>query len=72
LNLRDVTYLDSTGIGELFGCLTTVQSHGGVLKVSSPSERVLHLLRLTKLNTVIDVMEDEAAAVQSFARAGAA
>jgi anti-sigma B factor antagonist len=72
LNLRDVTYLDSTGIGELFGALTTVQSHGGVLKVSNPTERVLDLLRLTKLNTVLDVMEDEAAAVQSFAREGAA
>ena len=72
LNLRDVTYVDSSGIGELFGCLTTVQSQGGVLKLTNPNERVRNVLHLTKLNTVLDVMEDEAKAVQSFSKAGAA
>ena len=71
LNFRDVTYLDSSGIGELFGCWTTVRSQGGVLKLSNPMERVQNLLRLTMLNTVLDVMEDESAAVQSFSRPGA-
>ena len=72
LNLRDVTYLDSSGIGELFGCFTTVRSQSGVLKLSSPTERVQNLLRLTMLNTVLDVMEDESVAVRSFSKAGAA
>jgi anti-sigma B factor antagonist len=72
LNLREVAYVDSSGIGELFGCFTTVKSQGGVLKVSNPAERIQNLLRLTMLNTVIEVMEDESKAVQSFPKAGAA
>lgn len=72
LNLRDVSYVDSSGIGELFGCLTSVRSQGGVLKLASPIERVRNVLHLTKLNTVLEVIEDEATAVQSFSKAGAA
>jgi len=72
LNLRDVTYIDSSGIGELFGCSTTVRGHGGVLKLTNPIERVQNALRLTRLDTVIDVIEDEATAVQSFSKEGAA
>jgi len=72
LNLRDLTYLDSSGIGELFGCFTTVQSQGGVLKLSNPSERVRNLLQLTKLNTVMSVIDDESTAIQSFSKSGAA
>ncbi len=72
LNLRDVSYVDSSGIGELVGCLTTVQSQGGVLKVSSPSERVWNVLRLTHINTVLEVLPDEATAVRAFSTAGAA
>ncbi len=72
LNLRDVSYLDSSGLGELIGCLSSVQNQGGVLKLSSPTERVQNLLRLTKLDTVLEVLPDESAAVRSFSRAGAA
>ncbi len=72
LNLRDVTHLDSSGIGELFSSFTTVRNQGGVLKLTNPIERVRDLLRLTKLNTVLDVIEDEATAVQSFSKEGAA
>lgn len=72
LNLRDVSYVDSSGIGELFGCLTTVQGQDGALKVTNPNERVKNLLNLTKLNTVLDVIDGEATAVQSFSKAGAA
>jgi anti-sigma B factor antagonist len=72
LNLRDVTYLDSSGVGELFGCFTTVRGQGGSLKISNPNERVQNLLHLTKLNTVIELLENESAAVQSFSNAGAA
>ena len=68
LNLRDLTYFDSSGIGELFGCFTTVQSQGGALKLSNPSERVRNLLQLTRLNTVVTVIEDESAAIQSFSK----
>ena len=66
LNLRDVTHLDNASIGELFSSFTTVQNQGGVLKLTNPTERVRNLLRLTKLNTVLDVIENEPAAVQSF------
>jgi len=72
LNFRDVTYVDSSGIGELFGCYTSVRSEGGALKLSNPTERIQNLLRLTMLNTVLDVMEDESAAIRSFSKAGAA
>ncbi len=72
LNLRDVNYIDSSGIGELFGCLMTVRNRGGVLKLSNPTERIQDLFRITKLNTVLDVMEDESGAIQSFAKSGAA
>jgi anti-sigma B factor antagonist len=72
LNLRDVTYVDSSGIGELFACYTTVRGHDGVLKLTNPIERVQNVLRLTMLNTVLDVVEDEATAVQSFSKEGAA
>jgi len=72
LNLRDVPYVDSSGIGEFFSSFTTVQNQGGVLKLANPNERVRNVLHLTKLNTVIDVMDDEATAVQSFSQAGAA
>lgn len=72
LNLRDVTYVDSSGIGELFSCYTTVRGQDGVLKLTNPIERVRNVLRLTMLNTVLDVIEDEATAVQSFSKEGAA
>jgi len=72
LNLRDVTYVDSSGIGEFFACSTTVRGQGGVLKLSNPIERVQNVLRLTMLNTVMDVIGDEATAVQSFSKEGAA
>ncbi|HET7442970.1 MAG TPA: STAS domain-containing protein [Terriglobales bacterium] len=72
LNLRGVSHIDSSGIGELFACLTTLQNQGGALKLTNPNERVKNLLSLTKLNTVLEVIQDESAAVQSFSSAGAA
>ncbi len=72
LNLRDVSYVDSAGIGDLFCCPTTVQNRGGILKLTNANERVSTLLRLTMLNTVLEVIEDESAALLSFAHAGAA
>jgi anti-sigma B factor antagonist len=72
LNLRDVSHVDSMGIGQLSSCLFTVRSQGGELKVTNPNERVRNLLNLTHLNTVLDVFDGETTAVQSFARAGGA
>ncbi len=66
VNLGAVKYLDSSGVGELFACYSTVHRQGGVLKLSNPVERVLGVLRLTKLTTVVDVTQDESAAVRSF------
>jgi anti-sigma B factor antagonist len=66
LNLSDVNYIDSSGIGELVSGFTTVTNHGGQLKLLGLSKRVKDLLQITKLYTVFEVFEDEAAAVRSF------
>ena len=67
LNLGDVTYIDSSGIGELVSGYTSVANGGGSLKLLSLTKRVKDLLQITKLYTVFDVHEDEAHAVRSFA-----
>ena len=67
LNLADVSYIDSSGIGELVSGFTTVTNHGGQLKLLGLSKRVKDLLQITKLYTVFEVFDDEAAAVRSFA-----
>ena len=67
LNLADVTYIDSSGIGELVSGYTTVTNTGGSLKLLNLNKRVKDLLQITKLYTVFEVHEDEAAAIRSFA-----
>lgn len=67
VNLSDVSYIDSSGIGEMVSGFTTVTNHGGQLKLLGLSKRVKDLLQITKLYTVFEVFEDEAAAVRSFA-----
>jgi anti-sigma B factor antagonist len=67
LNLGDVSYIDSSGIGELVAGYTSVANAGGSLKLLSLTKRVKDLLQITKLYTVFDVHEDEAHAVRSFA-----
>ena len=67
LNLGDVSYIDSSGIGELVSGFTTVTNSGGQLKLLNLNKRVKDLLQITKLYTVFDVHEDEAHAVKSFA-----
>ena len=67
LNLGDVSYIDSSGIGELVSGFTTVTNSGGQLKLLNLNKRVKDLLQITKLYTVFDVHEDEAAAIRSFA-----
>ena len=67
LNLGEVTYIDSSGIGELVSAFTTVRNQGGELKLLNLTKKVHDLLQITKLYTVFDVHEDEAGAVRSFA-----
>jgi anti-sigma B factor antagonist len=67
VNLADVSYIDSSGIGEMVSSFTTVTNHGGQLKLLSLTKRVKDLLQITKLYTVFEVFEDESSAVRSFA-----
>ena len=71
LNLAEISYIDSSGIGEMVSGFTTVTNHGGQLKLLGLSKRVKDLLQITKLYTVFDVHEDEGHAVRSFGIAGA-
>jgi anti-sigma B factor antagonist len=66
LNLGEVTYIDSSGIGELVSAFTTVRNQGGELKLLNLTKKVHDLLQITKLYTVFDVKDDEAAAIGSF------
>ncbi len=66
LNLGDVNYIDSSGIGELVSAFTTVRNQGGDLKLLNLTKKVHDLLQITKLYTVLDVKDAEATAVKSF------
>jgi anti-sigma B factor antagonist len=66
LNLSDVSYIDSSGIGELVSGFTTVTNQGGVLKLLGLAKRVKDLLQITKLYTVFEVFDNETTAVRSF------
>lgn len=66
LNLGDVSYIDSSGIGELVSAFTSVRNQGGELKLLKLTKKVHDLLQITKLYTVFDIKDDEAAAVQAF------
>ena len=66
LNLAEVSYIDSSGIGEMVSGYTTVSNGGGVVKLLNLTKRVKDLLQITKLYTVFEVFEDETAAVRSF------
>jgi anti-sigma B factor antagonist len=68
LNLADVNYIDSSGIGELVSAFTTVKNQGGELKLLNLTKKVHDLLQITKLYTVFDVQDDETSAVGSFSR----
>ena len=66
LNLGDVTYIDSSGIGELVSAFTSVRNQGGDLKLLKLTKKVHDLLQITTLYTVFDVKDDEAGAIQAF------
>src|SRR6185369_8811551 len=66
LNLRDVPYIDSSGIGELVAAFTEIRDSGGELKLLNLTNKVRTLLQITRLYNVFDVKEDEATAIHSF------
>ncbi|HKS68324.1 MAG TPA: STAS domain-containing protein [Candidatus Acidoferrales bacterium] len=66
LNLADVDYIDSSGIGELVSAYTAVQGVNGELKLLQLTRRVHDILQITRLVTVFDVQSDEDAALRSF------
>jgi anti-sigma B factor antagonist len=72
LNLADVTYIDSSGIGELVSAFTGVAKQGGALKLLHLTKKVHDLLQITKLYTVFDVHDDEAQAISSFQKVSSA
>ncbi len=69
LNLADVTYIDSSGIGELVSAFTAVSNQGGQLKLLNLTKKVHDLLQITKLYTVFDIHDDEAKGIASFQKA---
>jgi anti-sigma B factor antagonist len=71
LNLAGVTYVDSSGVGQLTGALASAHRQGASIKLLSPTTRVLNLLKMSKLDTVFDISDDEAAAVASFTKGAA-
>ena len=66
LNLRHVTYIDSSGLGELVSSMTTVQNQGGQMRVCNATERVEDLLRMTHMDAMLHLDKEEAAALQAF------
>ena len=69
LNLRDVNYIDSSGLGELVSAFTSMRKQGGELKLLNLTKRVRDLLQITKLYSFFDITDDEAASVKSFSPA---
>ena len=69
LNLADVSYIDSSGLGQLIGSNATVVNAGGRMKLLNLQNRVQDLLQVTKLLTVFDTYTSETAALRSFAAA---
>ena len=66
LNMANVNYVDSGGLGELVRGYATVSSHGGALKLLKLQSKMRDLMQITKLHTVFAIFDDENAAVASF------
>lgn len=66
LNLEEVDYIDSTGLGCMVICYTTLQKAGGTLKLLKLNRRNVELLLLTKLSTIFEIFNDEQDAINSF------
>jgi anti-sigma B factor antagonist len=68
LNLAEVSYIDSSGLGQLIGSYATVTSRGGQMKLLNLQKRVNDLMQITKLVTVFETYTNEGAALRSFAK----
>ncbi len=66
LNLAEVNYIDSSGLGELVSAFTTAKNQQADVKLLNLTKKVHDLLQLTKLYTVFDIKDDEASAIASF------
>ena len=66
LNLENISYIDSSGIGELVSAFTSVKNSGGELKLLNLTKKVHDLLQITNLYTVFDIWDNEASAVSAF------
>jgi anti-sigma B factor antagonist len=71
LNLADVDYIDSAGLGSLVSAFTSVRNAGGELKLVYLTKKVQDLLQMTRLYTVFDIFDDETAALNSFDKSAA-
>jgi anti-sigma B factor antagonist len=71
-NLRDVDYIDSSGLGSLVSAFTSVRKQGGELKLLNLTNKVHNVLQITKLYTIFDVFNDETLAVKSFEKSTSA
>jgi len=68
LNMANVTYIDSAGLGTLVATFHSARSQGGTLKLCNLGSKFREVLQVTKLMTVFDVYDNEAAAIQSFGK----
>jgi len=67
LNMAEVSYMDSSAIGQLVAGFTTVANQGGQLKLLKPSKRSQEVLQMTKVHSIFEIYDDEAAAILTFA-----
>lgn len=66
LNLSKVSYLDSSGVGELVGCYTSIKNKGGDMRICGMNTRIFNLITMTSLHSVFDVKETEEEALAGF------
>lgn len=69
LNLSEISYVDSSGLGELVACHLNARRIGGAIKLANAGPRVMDLLNMTKLLTIFEAHKSEEAAIMSFAGA---
>lgn len=72
LNMKDVSYVDSAGLGELVGAYTTAANQGGAVKLLHLQSKMKDLLQITKLETIFPTFDDEQAAIHSFGASASA
>lgn len=68
LDLKEVTHIDSSGIGEMVGCFTTLTRRGGAMKLVNLPDKISDILQVTQLITVFDTFESETDAIASFTK----